>query len=120
MISGQVRDWPADASENWAKRYWPFVACTEKAFGKGKTEDTAKSCAGTAGMDADGLLACYNGADGDAAVLAAAKATIDHQGTPTIAVDGKDLASPSQVLSKVCSAITGTKPAGCGRSPSCE
>lgn len=120
VISGQVGDWPADASESWAKRYWPFVACTEKNFGRGTTEATAKTCAGTAGMDADAVLKCYNGADGDAAILSAAKQTVDHPGTPTIDVAGKMIDSPSAVVSKVCDAITGTKPAGCSRSPKCE
>jgi hypothetical protein len=113
VISGQVGNWPASA-ENWAKRYWPLVACTEKKFGKGTTEDAAKTCAQEAGVDADDLLACYTGADGDAAILAAAKATVDHAGTPTIEVDGKDT-SANSVLSAVCNAISGTKPAGCSK-----
>jgi hypothetical protein len=113
VISGQVGNWPASA-ESWAKRYWPFVACTEKQFGKGTTKAAAKTCATEASVDVDGLLACYNGADGDAAILAAAKATVDHAGTPTIEVDGKDT-SPNGVLSAVCKAISGAKPAGCSK-----
>lgn len=106
-------NWPVSA-ESWAKRYWPLVACTEKNYDKGTIETTAKTCAKEAGVDVDALLKCYNGAGGDAAILAAAKATIDHAGTPTLLVDGKDTGA-DDLLSTVCADATGAKPAGCSK-----
>jgi len=113
VLSGQVGNWPASA-ESWAKRYWPLVACTEKQFGKGTTDAAAKTCAKESGVDLDELLACYNGPDGNAAVIAAAKATVDHAGTPTFKIDGND-ADADSLLSTVCKAVSGTKPAGCSK-----
>lgn len=93
------------------QRYWPFVVCMEKAYGA-RGEKAARSCATKSGIDYAQLNACYMGAAGDAAVVAQAKATIDHPGTPYVAVNGH-MVEPDKVLAAVCAAYGGTLPAGC-------
>ena len=97
-------------------RYWPFVVCTEKHYER-KGEAAAHSCAKETGVDYARLNACYTGDAGDAAVAAQAKATIDHPGTPYIAVNGEAVQG-DDVLSAVCAAykvlnVKGATPAGC-------
>ena len=70
-------------------------------------------CASTTGFDSQVLLDCYNGAEGDAALVREAKATIDHPGTPYIAVNGVAVDDPDNVMAAVCEAYTGTKPSAC-------
>jgi len=94
------------------KRYWPFVVCMEKDY-ESKGEAAARSCAREAGIEYTQLDSCYTGAAGDAAVVAQAKATIDHPGTPYISVNGTPV--QSDVLSAVCAAYKGTAPAGCSK-----
>ena len=94
------------------KRYWPFVVCMETAY-DAKGEKAARSCASQSGIEYSALNACYTGAAGDAAVVAQAKATIDHPGTPYVSVNGKMLDSVEDVLKAVCAAYDGPPPAGC-------
>jgi len=96
---------------DWTKRLWPFILCTETLY-ETKGVDSAQECSKTAGLSYAALEACYVGAAGDAAVVREAKATIDHPGTPYVAVNGKET-SVDQVIAEVCAAYTGPKPSGC-------
>lgn len=95
--------------EDWATRYWPYNVCIEEAY----RTSASDSCAKAAGIPTDTLNACFQGAQGDAIMVAEAMATVDHAGTPTIMVNGKVISSASAVLREVCSAYLGPKPQGC-------
>lgn len=95
------------SGEDWSKRYWPFIVCSEKSYPAGPS-----ACAKEAGIDAAALESCAAGLDGLAAVVRAAKATVDHPGTPFITVDGVSI-QPADLLDAVCKAYKGPAPAGC-------
>jgi len=101
----------------WSKRYWPFVVCTEASYLEGV--GAAEGCANKAGLDFAALSACYSGADGDAAVVNEAKATVDHPGTPYITVGGEPV-NADALLAAVCKAYVGPTPAGCKNIPAVE
>lgn len=80
--------------ENW-QPYWPFLVCTEANYGSpfdSNTIETATICAEKEGSyyqdKVPELLACYEGSDGDKALLQMAKNTFDHPFVPTILVNG--------------------------------
>lgn len=100
------------AGEPITKRYWPFVVCMEAAYEDKLAAKAAKECAGSSSIEYTDLQTCFSGAQGDAAVVAQAKATIDHPGTPFISVDGASVMEDG-VLKAVCAAYKGTPPAGC-------
>jgi hypothetical protein len=92
--------------------YWPFLYCMESAYDVTKAQECAK---GTK-IDGDAVEACYKGSDGDLAQLREAKQTVDHPGTPDVAVAGKSVSFPvtaSSIIKAVCDAYGGTKPAAC-------
>lgn len=95
-------------------RYWPFVVCMEKDY-QHYGNRSASMCADVAKIgEAGALWGCYETKQGDVAVAAEARATVDHPGTPYIEVDGKPIADVSHVLQAVCEAYTGVpKPAAC-------
>jgi hypothetical protein len=100
------------SDETWASRYWPFVVCTEAALSTGgRPADFLDSCVSTAKLTVPDFHQCYNSSVGDAQVRAAAKATFDHQGTPTVVVNGAQT-DPGGLIQAVCDAYTGEKPAG--------
>jgi hypothetical protein len=101
----------ATAGEPVTQRYWPFVVCMEKRYER-EGANAAKSCAKESSIDYEPLNACYSGPQGDAAVVTQAKATIDHPGTPYLAVNGESV-EVNEVLKAVCKAYLGTLPAGC-------
>jgi len=92
--------------------YVNFTYCIEKS-----RFPRVKDCAEGANIDVSKLEACFNGAEGDAAQAKMAHATASltpaHLGTPWVLVDGVVLNDPSTLLSSICSAYKGTKPAGC-------
>lgn len=94
--------------------YWPFLHCMEAAYDS-QGVAAAQGCTKGSKIDYDALEACYKGKDGDLAQLREAKQTIDHPGTPDITVGGTHLGTGSaqQIIQAICSAYTGTKPAGC-------
>jgi len=95
--------------------YWPFLHCMEAAY-ESQGVSAAKGCVKGSSIDYDKWEACYNGADGDLAQIREAKQTVDHPGTPDIAVAGKALSFPysaASIVKAVCAAYTGEKPAGC-------
>jgi len=104
-------------AELWSKRYWPFVVCTEASYLEGV--GAAEGCANKTGLDVAALSACYSGADGDAAVVNEAKATVDHPGTPYITVGGEPV-NADALLAAVCKAYVGPTPAGCKNIPAVE
>ena len=83
-----------------------------------------QTCATTAGVDGDAIVACHDDpAQAYAMQLAASEATDpDHQYTPWVVVGGTppyytdgNLLQYSELLKRtVCEAYTGTKPDGCG------
>ena len=80
--------------DNW-QPYWPFLVCTEANYGDPfdpNTVKTATMCAEEEGSyyqdKVPQLMACYEGSEGDEALLQMAKNTFDHPGTPTILVNG--------------------------------
>lgn len=99
------------ADVHWSERYWPFVFCMESNYEKLGVR-AARQCAVGANLTYPDLDGCYSGAEGDMSVIREAKATIDHPGTPYIAVDGKAVESGG-ILAAVCAAWRGPTPAGC-------
>ena len=100
--------------EAWYTRYWTFVACVEDKYSSGIGAAT-KACVGPANFtqsEERELHICYDTVRGDSSVIREAQATIEHQGTPTVLVDGKT-SSPFDALKDVCAAYKGPKPAGC-------
>lgn len=96
--------------------YWPFLVCMETNYEKGVYVEGAGKCATSSGLSesfATKLNSCYHGKLGQQFLVKEAKATIDHPGTPTMLVAGKPLDSIDDMLSAVCGAYTGEKPAGC-------
>jgi len=80
--------------DNW-QPFWPFLVCTEAKYGSpfdSNTAETATKCAEEEGSyyqdKVSELLECYEGSDGEEALLQMAKNTFDHPGTPTILVNG--------------------------------
>lgn len=97
-----------------ASDYFPFYLCMEKAADK--MLDNVQKCATEAKMDYSKLSSCYADDSKSLELEKAAHAATpaDHKYVPWVLVDGKH--SPSdgkQLLSEVCKAYTGTKPAGC-------
>jgi len=99
------------ADIDWSARYWPFVVCMESNYER-EGVSSAQKCSQDAGIDYQALETCYTGSEGDAAVVREAKETIDHPGTPYLAVNGESVEA-NELLRKVCAAYAGTKPAGC-------
>jgi hypothetical protein len=80
--------------DNW-QPFWPFLVCTEAKYDSpfdSNTAETATKCAEEEGSyyqdKISELLECYEGSDGEEALLQMAKNTFDHPGTPTILVNG--------------------------------
>lgn len=100
--------------------YWPFLHCSmESAYdsmGVWPILHGPKRCIKGSKIDYNALDTCYNGKEGDLAQIREAKQTVDHAGTPDIAVAGKTLVSPyssASIIKLVCDAYSGSKPAGC-------
>lgn len=89
--------------------YFPFLTCMETAY----SVTAATGCTKGTKIDPTKLQACYSGKDGDAAQVREAKQTIDHDGTPYTQINGKEFDRSSSLLSAICNAYTGAKPAGC-------
>lgn len=98
-------------SSGW-QGYWPFLVCMEREYTAQGGLPAVQGCAQEARLNYDELDACYLGSDGDKLMVAEAKATVDHEGTPTVKVNGKEV-DAENVLAEVCAAYTGTKPPGC-------
>merc|ERR1712054_762050 len=95
--------------------YWPFLHCMESNY-ESQGVAAAKTCVKGSKIDYDALEKCYNGKDGDLAQIREAKQTVDHEGTPDVAVAGKGLPFPitsGAIIRAVCNAYTGSKPAAC-------
>ncbi len=106
--------------DNW-QPYWPFLVCTEANYGSpfnSNVVETATKCAEEDGSyyhdKMPELYACFEGSDGDEALVQMAKNTFDHPGTPTILVNGD-----APILSgfwndaeaaEVCSQYSGSSP----------
>jgi len=90
-------------------KYFDFVDCMEEGYGQ-ELDGVAQSCTQT--FDFTSLKACYDGSDGDAAQAREAQNTPSHDGVPYVEIDGKQ-AQNQDLIGQVCSAYTGTKPAGC-------
>lgn len=97
-------------SPTW-QAYWPFLLCMEREYAT-QAAAAFQQCIGEAKLDSATLESCYMSGEGDRLMVQEAKATIDHEGTPTIKVNGKEVQA-DQVLREVCAAYTGTKPQGC-------
>jgi len=81
----------------------------------GKKEYT-QVCAKRAGIDYDAVMSCVNSNLGYALLSEEAVETTDfgeHPGVPYVIVNGKPVPDDVSLLKAVCSAIQGTKPAGC-------
>jgi len=107
-------DVTTERGEAWYTRYWSFVKCSEDEYDK-TPEAIAASCSSGANftdLETAYIATCFGTSAGDASVLREAKATVDHAGTPTVLVDGKE-SSPDSALKDVCAVYTGVKPAGC-------
>lgn len=96
-------------------KWLPWVRCYE---GNGDlSAANAQTCAKQTGLDFDKIEACQTGILGKQLDNTNAKATLAYagqwQGTPTVTVGDEE--NPSDLISAICSAYTGTKPAGCSR-----
>lgn len=97
-------------------QYVPFLDCYE---GQGGAQHAkAKGCATGAGLDWSSIQACASNTTLAATLDAAnAKATAalgpSKLGTPWVIVDGTRVEDPMKLLSAVCKAYQGPKPAGC-------
>ena len=115
VIASDDRRLPlSQKGEPWYTRYWSFVYCSEDEYSS-TPESALASCATKSNFTVDDtayMSLCFGTPFGDASVLREAKATILHQGTPTVLVDGKDT-QVGDVLKAVCAAYTGPKPQGC-------
>eukprot|EP00933_Yihiella_yeosuensis_P076550 TRINITY_DN8636_c2_g2_i1.p1 TRINITY_DN8636_c2_g2~~TRINITY_DN8636_c2_g2_i1.p1 ORF type:complete len:247 (-),score=57.05 TRINITY_DN8636_c2_g2_i1:76-816(-) len=93
-------------------KFMSFTHCVEASYDS-FSDAVVMTCADSIGLDKAKLSKCYSSSDGDAAVIAQAKATPIHPGVPYLVVDGKALDDPSTFASAVCKAYKGTKPASC-------
>jgi hypothetical protein len=93
--------------------YWGFVVCMESAYETVGVE-AYEFCGRVAQYDVAELGQCFKGPQGDRAVAAVAKRTVDHPGTPYVLVNGESV-DPQDALRAVCDAYSGTKPAGCSQ-----
>ena len=93
--------------------YFPFFSCFEGRFG-GKM-DFAQECAAKTGIDYSKMMGCVKSSLGDSLDLEHAKTTTTayHAGCPWVMIDGVVCPDTDNVLSYICAAYTGVKPAGC-------
>ncbi|CAE7224646.1 IFI30 [Symbiodinium pilosum] len=100
-----------------AESSWPISRCIETAFYSGKlqtgnsTPADVHSVAASCGITDKTFEFCKT--HGHASVVAMAKATPPHPGVPYVLVNGVVLSETTDLLSKVCKAYAGEKPAGC-------
>lgn len=103
--------------ESDVKKYMNFVRCMEAAWPytdepPKDMDGLAKNCSTTFAFAP--LKSCYDGADGAAALAAEAQNTPEHDGVPYVEINGKE-AERTGLISQVCAAYTGQKPAGCSK-----
>lgn len=113
-LAACAKDVTVQKGEPWYTRYWSFIYCSEDKYSS-TPESALASCATKSNFTVDDsayMSLCYGTPFGDASVLREAKATILHQGTPTVLVNGKDT-QVGDVLKAVCAAYAGPKPQGC-------
>ena len=94
--------------------HWPFVLCMENA-GDGMLSDVQR-CATQAKLNYQTIATCYKGSEGTQALIAAGKATGQHNYVPWVEINGQhsSQADSQNFLKAVCAAMKGKKPAGCG------
>ena len=93
--------------------HWPFVLCMENA-GDGMLSDVQR-CATQAKLNYQTIATCYKGSEGTQALIAAGKATGQHNYVPWVEINGRHSAQADSqsFLKAVCAAMEGKKPAGC-------
>jgi len=96
-------------------QWLPWVVCYE---GKGDLSvSNAKACAQKANFDFDKIETCTTGLLGQEIELKNAKLTLAYsggwQGTPTVTVGNTN--NPQDLVTAICAAYTGTKPAACSK-----
>jgi len=102
--------------DDW-EPFWAFLSCMEAAYEKdglaatGACAQTVASSTKAKGVNAlddleTQLWACYNSTDGDAAQLAEAQKTFDHDAVPYLEVAGAEV-DPDDVVAAVCAAYAG-------------
>lgn len=113
-VEGQVNRMMACAKRYAAtwQMYWPFVVCMEREFGQQGLSAVQQCATVESQLDLAQLQACYGSPEGDEVVAMEAKATIDHDEVPHIAVNRQQVWT-EEVLERICDAYTGTKPAAC-------
>jgi len=111
-VQACAKDLTVLKGEAWYKRYWPFVKCVEDGYSQGTAIFDKCSSSGFSSEEVKYLHVCLTTSAGDASVVREAKATPDHEGTPTVLVNGK-LSSPENALKDACAAYKGTPPPGC-------
>lgn len=105
-----------------------FLKCFEGENGRGKSETTARTCAGTVGIDFDPVHKCFGSkVASDAAMASVLKISQASKGMkclPWVLINGKVFSDPAsedcvpanyskELLKSICAAYTGSKPAGC-------
>lgn len=104
--------------------HWPFYLCVESAAvscGEGNGTcvlNSMSDCASTAGLNYSAIEACVSDPDRAFALQKKTAAlTPAHDYVPWLLVNGTQVASwdANKLLSIICDAINGTKPAGCTR-----
>lgn len=104
--------------------HWPFYLCVESAAdscGEGNGTcvlNSMSGCASTAGLNYSAIQACVSNPDRAFALQKKTAAlTPDHKYVPWLLVNGTHINSwdADKLLSIICDAINGTKPAGCTR-----
>lgn len=109
-------------------QHWPFYLCieeTEKGCGEGAGPcvlSHTQSCAESAGLDYASLSACVNSPTESKALQEKFyKLTpSNHQYVPWVLVDGVLAEDSDNLLSEVCKAYKGKKPAGCPKALDAE
>jgi len=101
------------------KQWLPWVVCYE---GKGHLNKlNAKKCSKKANFDNDKIEACTTGALGQQLEVLNAKRTLAYTGgwtgTPTMTIGNKNFFGPPPegLVTAICAAYTGTKPAACSK-----
>ncbi|CAE7441513.1 IFI30 [Symbiodinium natans] len=92
--------------------FMSFTHCVEAKYDT-FSKDTVEACADSNQIDKAAVLHCFSSSEGDAAVIAQAKATPEHPGVPFLVVNGQSVDQPENLLKAVCDAYKGTRPDAC-------
>lgn len=97
------------------QKYMPFINCFEGDHDA--SNSSASACAQLAGLDWSVIETCVSSAEGVDATVANAQATLSlgngKLGVPWVLINGEQVEDTDTLLSAVCEAYNGVKPAAC-------